>query len=449
MGEARADHDESEPVDWEEFPLFAPAGTQVPQLSSNEAREKPPAIAALSHLMHDEESPEERSELLRDQANRLFKTGERRNILKAVQLYSDAIACAPQSSTILAPAYSNRAAAHLKLENYASSIADSEKSLEFDRDNVKALYRIATAELALERPAKALARIAEARSLIVGNDILSLRQSRALDALESKASAQLKSIEARVREKREREFAARNSKHAWEARLRARGVKLGRFLFAQQRNAAVTAPRLADDELSVSSDKSQEVLIWPAIFVYPEEVARAAGEDDEHMEVIEDWHEHTTIRFQLARVFGDDADLNALEVLYRKQWTSLAPFAPYKPSLLAKLNDNITNLGAVHFDAMLDAKCADDVDDDHDEKDLYDVRRSTGFDDFQRSLVRKFGDAELDDTYVGSLRGPSEVGAWVSVDLNTSLRSLLSRSDYIVPGFPVLYIVPRGFRPLR
>lgn len=64
----------SDDFDWADCPLFAPQGTKVPKFSSSQEEAKAtPALRALSHILHDEETPEERSELYRDEGNRHFK----------------------------------------------------------------------------------------------------------------------------------------------------------------------------------------------------------------------------------------------------------------------------------------------------------------------------------------------------------------------------------------
>lgn len=65
--------DDDQVLDWSEFPLFAPPGSQIPVVSGNQNENASPALTALSHLLHDEETPEEASDLLRDQGNRHFK----------------------------------------------------------------------------------------------------------------------------------------------------------------------------------------------------------------------------------------------------------------------------------------------------------------------------------------------------------------------------------------
>lgn len=63
--------------DWHDCPLFAPADAKIPQISGNDSAEAvPSAIGALSHLLYDEETPVEASELLRDEGNRHFKRGK-------------------------------------------------------------------------------------------------------------------------------------------------------------------------------------------------------------------------------------------------------------------------------------------------------------------------------------------------------------------------------------
>lgn len=72
--------------EWDDFPLFAPDGAKIPQLAEDSSGENiSSAIGALSHLLYDEETPLEASELLRDEGNRYFKLGGR---LVSIWLYS-------------------------------------------------------------------------------------------------------------------------------------------------------------------------------------------------------------------------------------------------------------------------------------------------------------------------------------------------------------------------
>lgn len=61
---------------YSEIPLFAPAGHEIPRLAADQtAEDLPPALGALSHLLYDEESPEEKAEALREKGNELLKRG--------------------------------------------------------------------------------------------------------------------------------------------------------------------------------------------------------------------------------------------------------------------------------------------------------------------------------------------------------------------------------------
>lgn len=63
---------------WKDFPLFAPTDVSIPKLDSDKtAEDVSSAMGALSHLLYDEETPQEKSELLRDEGNRYFKRGAR------------------------------------------------------------------------------------------------------------------------------------------------------------------------------------------------------------------------------------------------------------------------------------------------------------------------------------------------------------------------------------
>lgn len=83
-----------EPEDnWESFPLFAPEGTTIPQLPEQSSGEGvSSAVAALSHLLYDEETPLEASELLRDEGNRYFKRGGRFVLHMTANMFLDIVA---------------------------------------------------------------------------------------------------------------------------------------------------------------------------------------------------------------------------------------------------------------------------------------------------------------------------------------------------------------------
>lgn len=74
--------DDSGMADWADIPLFAPEGAKIPNLSGVSENGIPSdALGALSHLLHDEETPEEVSELLRSEGNRHFKRNGKQSVL--------------------------------------------------------------------------------------------------------------------------------------------------------------------------------------------------------------------------------------------------------------------------------------------------------------------------------------------------------------------------------
>lgn len=87
----------------------------------------PPAAAADPEALA-------RAEAAKDAANASFKA---RRYHEAVAGYSAAIAAHPGSAVY----FSNRAFAHIKLEEYGSAIADATRAIELDAAYVKAYYR--------------------------------------------------------------------------------------------------------------------------------------------------------------------------------------------------------------------------------------------------------------------------------------------------------------------
>lgn len=79
-------------------------------------------------------------------------TKTEKHYVKAVSGYSAALSLDPTSAVL----FSNRAAAHLKLENYGSALADAGRAIDLDPKYVKAYYRRADAAAGLGRVRDAL-----------------------------------------------------------------------------------------------------------------------------------------------------------------------------------------------------------------------------------------------------------------------------------------------------
>lgn len=164
--------------------------------------------------------------------------------------------------------------------------------------------------------------------------------------------------------------------------LKQRGITMGLPLFSQQRSYVATTPTVSGGEVT-----------WPLLLVYPEEAIGGAGVGDQS-DYLEQVSEEALIGDILAAVFPDENprpgwDVNGryrnhmgLDVLFREEWT----------------------------------------------------------------LAARDADSDDERNYVGSTRGPEEVGCWRTVDKSLPLRKALALKGYVVPLFPVLYVVPRGVK---
>ncbi|MEW5297871.1 MAG: hypothetical protein WDW36_001050 [Sanguina aurantia] len=89
------------------------------------------------------------AEAAKDAANKLFKE---KHFGKAIEGYTAAIALNPKSAVY----YSNRAFAHVKMENYGAAAADASKALEQDPRYIKAYYRRGDAQFMMGKVKLAL-----------------------------------------------------------------------------------------------------------------------------------------------------------------------------------------------------------------------------------------------------------------------------------------------------
>ncbi len=189
--------------------------------------------------------------------------------------------------------------------------------------------------------------------------------------------------EARQREE-SRTSRAEKRKQEEEARLKTRAEIL------RQRGITMGMPLFAQQRKYTRKEPSvvDGKLYWPVLMVYPEEVVGDSDQSDYLEEVSED----ATLADIVATVFPAGApvppwdnraayrDHTQLEVLFRQEWT----------------------------------------------------------------MPEDEADSDDERSYVGSLRGPDEVGAWRTLPLSCTVRRALATTGYVVPLFPVFYVVPRG-----
>ena len=88
------------------------------------------------------EEQEKQAEALKAEANDYFK---QEKFQQAVDLYTKAIEINPKKSVY----HANRSIANLRLENFGYALSDASKSIECDKNYLKAYYRRAAAHMAL------------------------------------------------------------------------------------------------------------------------------------------------------------------------------------------------------------------------------------------------------------------------------------------------------------
>lgn len=146
-----------------------PAGKSVEELEAGfdstplfmsnlpENHDENPALAALQSLVYSDD-PVETASNFKNQGNDWYTTRPATKSTKrqALTYYTKGIAVASTDSDLNATLYSNRAAVHLDLQNYASALSDCKQALLLNPKLVKAWYRAGKACIAIEKPEQAL-----------------------------------------------------------------------------------------------------------------------------------------------------------------------------------------------------------------------------------------------------------------------------------------------------
>eukprot|EP00188_Purpureofilum_apyrenoidigerum_P003785 Plantae.Rhodophyta-Purpureofilum_apyrenoidigerum.ctg40505.p1 GENE.Plantae.Rhodophyta-Purpureofilum_apyrenoidigerum.ctg40505~~Plantae.Rhodophyta-Purpureofilum_apyrenoidigerum.ctg40505.p1 ORF type:complete len:395 (-),score=73.52 Plantae.Rhodophyta-Purpureofilum_apyrenoidigerum.ctg40505:77-1192(-) len=363
---------------WDDIPLFA-STDEVPKFEkdSKVPDDVQDSIAMLSHLIHDDESPDERAELLRDQGNRYFKIGTRSALHGANEKYAAAIAIEGANVEIRSLTYLNRAAAHIKLQNYGHAINDAKMAAKLDSSNGKAYWRAALAANKVGRWKEAQTFASSGLIMMkagsVSKRFLELELDRARQGLQRDKARE----EAVTRRKESRIEQEKTMKDV----LLAKNVRIGPPLFSQQLQYSIKEPMI--DENGATA--------YPVLFVYPQLEEDFPVQSD----YIEAFHE-------------DDCIGDYLKELLPPPWDSAQQFVPGRIDVLYRSRWTISPDEAAQMAAA---------------------------------------GQEIEKDYVGSSRGVDELGDWVTAPTDQPLHKILRRSSYIVPMFPVFFIVPCGYRP--
>lgn len=134
------DEDEFRRLDFDISEMSSSARWVIDARLYNERKRERESPEAVLRQIESNAKAETRAEMLssaeaeRQKGNECFKLGKYRESIKH---YDEAIRLKPN----MAVAYSNRAMAYLKLEDFLEAEVDADKALELDHMNVKALYR--------------------------------------------------------------------------------------------------------------------------------------------------------------------------------------------------------------------------------------------------------------------------------------------------------------------
>ncbi|ETS61977.1 hypothetical protein PaG_03528 [Moesziomyces aphidis] len=270
---------------WDSVPLF------MKDLPTDADADTQTALDALQSLAFDG-SPDEVAANFKQQANDYFRA---RRFREALGFYSQAIDAHPHDQALLETLHANRAACHLELHNYGSTLRDTSAVLAINAKNEKAYYRAAKALIALDRCKDAVDCCDHALGANPDND--------AIAALKLKAETRLAAVEKSQAEAKERTRRADLMAKAIQQALVVRGLWLE------------TTPRPPDNPTPAHFDPSsapsipltgpesskwtvpdviRTPLVVPVFFMYPQHA---------QSDFISDFHEDTPLAEYLSTIF--------------------------------------------------------------------------------------------------------------------------------------------------
>ncbi|RLN98937.1 hypothetical protein BBJ28_00016544 [Nothophytophthora sp. Chile5] len=255
-------------------------------------------VDAIQALIEEGETAESLALHWKNQGNSMFadaKRAHRGYFKNALKFYCDALSYALKAlalpeeerdlsfdmKELTSQIYSNRAAVHLELKNYASCRSDAAKAVAYDPSNVKAFFRGAKASRMLRKPQDTLRYCEEGLKRDPENKLLLKLQKEGIQLVE----------ELRV-ENQKRDF-EHKKRRAFTEKYRqlcaARGVRVGRAL--------VDDERVRQYEGKADLDAESGHMYWPVLFLYDEH-----GSSD----FVQLFGEQDTIIEHLANMFPED-----------------------------------------------------------------------------------------------------------------------------------------------
>ena len=231
-----------------------------------------PDLAGMMAIM-EECTPAERAEALKCQGNDAFKFGKGNHYYyrEAIKCYAAALAVPDADDVGLrATCLSNRAEAHLRLENWGHALSDAQAScVEQPENNGKAYLRAAKAARKLGKfeKAAAIARLGAQRCRDEGN-------AKFADELDGQAAAA--DNDKRVHDQRRILKEVGASARLGGAELLAqtalaKGVQLGPFAYEMPEGCQ---PAFAVDDEAGKDENGLPILAWPVLLLYGESMQK-------------------------------------------------------------------------------------------------------------------------------------------------------------------------------
>lgn len=282
-------------IEIDESKLWDPAERQaymdaLPEMSLFEDHilEGDAMAEAIQALIEEGETAESLALHWKNRGNKAFADAKRNRqyFPDALKFYTDALGFAlkalalpaserdtsfdmPELTSVI---YSNRAAVHLELRNYASCRSDAALAIRYDPTAVKAYYRGAKASRMLRKPDDTLRYCAEGLKREPANKLLLTLQK------EGKKLVQELKLEAYKNELEHKK--RRLATDTYRQLCEARNVRVGRAL--------VDDERVRQFEGKAALDTASNALVWPVLFLYDEhntsDFVHAFGEHDAFVE---------------------------------------------------------------------------------------------------------------------------------------------------------------------
>lgn len=249
--------------------------------------------------------------------------------------------------------------------NYARTIEDSEKAIEFNKDNVKAYFRAAKASAQLDKYETALRYIELAFKIEPGNAGLAKERTE-IEKMWSRHKARVEAAAARQRRLEAERDAVMRQKGAWVKMLHDRNVAIGPYLFS-------TMDEYLNSGAKPYLDDKTNLMHWPVLFLYDEY---------RQLDFIQDFSEEHTFGDHLKVMFPGDSFC---------EWDSDKKYI-------------YSNLEV-----------------------FFVVNQSPAF-------MKKASSSSTTDLRPRKIK----------VNHTTKLKKVLEHPEYVVPGYPVFYIVVAG-----